>query len=575
MLIEVACRLPVTYASSSLFSMLIDGINWLAKAVDICVPCNHRKFKLSDVEKVLGQYQRIKVSFPLMIDQLHSAIKKHNLWLEQVHLFFNLKPGDRSWILLLELKESGNTDAFNCPVLDMVSSEIQKVEQWKQCCKDIAGTSVGDVETLVHALSELKKTLDRSLHIYSSSKGCKERELCIHCSCTFEDQEFLTCSVCNDWYHLQCKGPTLDDTNYAALYVCRYCHFLESGKISRNGGSPSMLGGKRAELNKLIQLLSDAEDFFVWIEERSILCQMVKRALSCKASLTEVVNFALAYHDEDLSTIAAKLSTAMKAIEAAGVSDHQGNSNFEQALARHSWRVRANKLFRDPQKPVIQQIQRHLKEGLALSIPLEDRFWQKLSDVKQICTQWADKARKVSMDSGALGLDKVFELIVEGENLPVHFEKELTLLRDRSMLYCICRKPYDQRAMIACDRCDEWYHFDCINLSSAPKIYICPACKLQTEDFYSSPTMTLDGSIGSKCEEPQTPSPRHREIRCKSRKPKSIAKRELPVTSDGSNISRRSSGIECLLWRNRKLLTRTARKRSQLESLSPFIYIQK
>lgn len=44
------------------------------------------------------------------------------------------------------------------------------------------------------------------------------------------------------------------------------------------------------------------------------------------------------------------------------------------------------------------------------------------------------------------------------------------------MLYCICRRPHDQRAMIACDKCDEWYHFDCIKISSAPKVYICPAC---------------------------------------------------------------------------------------------------
>lgn len=58
----------------------------------------------------------------------------------------------------------------------------------------------------------------------------------------------------------------------------------------------------------------------------------------------------------------------------------------------------------------------------------------------------------------------------------------MQLLRDRSMLYCICRKPYDQRAMIACDNCDEWYHFDCIKLSTAPKIYICPACNLDAEE---------------------------------------------------------------------------------------------
>lgn len=38
-------------------------------------------------------------------------------------------------------------------------------------------------------------------------------------------------------------------------------------------------------------------------------------------------------------------------------------------------------------------------------------------------------------------------------------------LKRRSLLYCICRKPYDkQQAMIACDRCGEWYHYSCLNL---------------------------------------------------------------------------------------------------------------
>ncbi|KAI3806173.1 hypothetical protein L1987_22068 [Smallanthus sonchifolius] len=36
-------------------------------------------------------------------------------------------------------------------------------------------------------------------------------------------------------------------------------------------------------------------------------------------------------------------------------------------------------------------------------------------------------------DSGALELHKVFELIAEGENIPVHFDKELKLLKERKI----------------------------------------------------------------------------------------------------------------------------------------------
>lgn len=70
----------------------------------------------------------------------------------------------------------------------------------------------------------------------------------------------------------------------------------------------------------------------------------------------------------------------------------------------------------------------------------------------------------------------------------------MQLLRARSMLYCICRKPYDRRAMIACDQCDEWYHFDCIKLVSAPKIYICPACEPLKEEVLMSSSMDHERS---------------------------------------------------------------------------------
>lgn len=41
-----------------------------------------------------------------------------------------------------------------------------------------------------------------------------------------------------------------------------------------------------------------------------------------------------------------------------------------------------------------------------------------------------------------------------------------------------------------------------------------------------------------------------------------------------STAIRNFSGSDRLLWRNRKTLRRAARKRSELETLSPFFYVQ-
>ncbi|QPG73752.1 hypothetical protein FOA43_001066 [Brettanomyces nanus] len=36
-------------------------------------------------------------------------------------------------------------------------------------------------------------------------------------------------------------------------------------------------------------------------------------------------------------------------------------------------------------------------------------------------------------------------------------------------LYCVCRRPDDGQLMVACDGCDEWFHFKCMNLNEKYK----------------------------------------------------------------------------------------------------------
>lgn len=568
MLLEDAERHHVTYASRPFWRSLVDGINWLKHVVEILGPCSLKRFALSDVEEALRQSKMVKISFPLIVDQLGDAIKRHNVWVDEVKAFFSRSTGDRSWSLLLQLEGLSITDAFNCMEMDMVISEVQRVNKWKQRGGDIVGVKVGDDNLLLDALSRILDTLDRSLNVYNKPDGCNQKSFCMFCTNGSQNQELLTCSVCMDCYHMQCTKLTLGGTGHAAAHICPYCHIIESGKISR-----LKIDAKRPKLDMFMELLSDADNLCVEIEEKAIMRQIIEKALAYKACLIKVVEFSLASLGKDPSAVICKLSTALKAVEVAGVYDSESNCKFELALARNSWRVRASKLLNGSQKPSIHQMQRLLKEGLTINVPLEDYFWHKLETIKHNGLQWATKAKTVSVDSGALELHKVFDLIAEGENLPVHFDKELKLLRERSMLYCICRKPYDQRPMIACDKCDEWYHFDCIKLSSAPKNYICPACKVDTADEDKCTSSSIQQErLNGECEEPQTPSPRPVELRRELEKSNSNTTRKK---AENNNISTmRRSGIERLLWRNRKPFRRAAKRRVELDIFSSFFHVQ-
>ncbi|XP_039134068.1 uncharacterized protein LOC120271455 isoform X1 [Dioscorea cayenensis subsp. rotundata] len=572
-LLEDAGNIVATFEGNTFVKLLVEGLNWLRKACSVIPDCqNSKRHKLVDAEEIVNDIPDAVSSYPLMVVQLQNAIRNHEKWLEQVHSFFRLS-GEKSWMLLLELEKHGHICAFSCPELDKVTLEVEKVKKWMFQCQVVVEPLVGDVGSLLIKLTKIRCTLQRAVSIYNSLGGCKTRSFCMCCPNDSEHETFI-CLTCEDRFHFLCVGPPITTAGMGNEHTCHFCSCMESGKISIKEGCLLVGKGNRPELHSFLELLSAAEGLCAELEEVHLVQDIVKLGLDCKSFLNGRVNQALCHCKKDLRCISESLLCALKVMSVAGVYDHQMGCNLKLALCRNSWKIRVNKQLRASKKPVLQQIQRLLKEGLAINIPAEDHFMQEITEVQARASKWTDAAKRVASDAGALELSEVFNLIKEGEALPVYFDKEMELLKARTVLYCICRKPYDRRAMIACDQCDEWYHFDCINLHGPPpKTYICPACNPLHGDFISPPFLLRQEERRTNCEElldrPKASKKKQ------SKRSSCISQQNEQVEVELENIISCYSEIN-ELWRlNRRPHRRRTRKPNNLERLTDYIHFLK
>lgn len=160
--------------------------------------------------------------------------------------------------------------------------------------------------------------------------------------------------------------------------------------------------------------------------------------------------------------------------------------------------------------------------------------------------------------------------------------------------YCICRKPHDNRFMIGCDACEEWYHGSCIGVnkkqSECFETYICPPCKEKNPslvcvvkhgvvlDESGLPIVTSakrprTSSVNQSSSQDKSPAKQSSEKTVKTKKVKKVR----PHTDNGSRreeltpqeLEERAKFKEIIEQRKRELLEKEKKREKKKVSLDP------
>ena len=92
-----------------------------------------------------------------------------------------------------------------------------------------------------------------------------------------------------------------------------------------------------------------------------------------------------------------------------------------------------------------------VETGEKLKVQTEEL--KKLRAEIRAARNWSNQAKECNVDQGSININDVKQLIYEHDSLLIKMPDELEFLKQATIGYCICRRPYEG-FMIGCDNCE-------------------------------------------------------------------------------------------------------------------------
>eukprot|EP00250_Pteridium_aquilinum_P019210 c24343_g1_i1 orf=340-6093(+) len=431
------------------------------------------KCSVNELEDLLLEAKALGISVSNDVTYLEQLLAFHKAWQKQIFKCLHSSAQSVSWEELHQLQDIGKTSQIQFDDAEVLELEVVKVETWlSKCLLKLLGQSEMPSMPLMEVLFKVQTSVDSALQqlqkrayiegddFYTGERVCHLCKEFVDCP----NSNLLKCDNCNDRYHRSCLGLENYQEWAQNQFVCSFCNAFTAGVLWLDEAVLSKICiTKRPTLSALQDLLEAAEGIRFRMKEVELLEDIIEKVQGWESCLQQLVEPILRSH----SNQSYSSSSLLSALKIAGTMEVQGDGKCQLALALsvNAWRMHAKSIMESSTKPSYRTVCRILKEGSAIPFLTHDCVLKDLKTWETMASVWVSQAKMAVEDDGVMPLEDVYKLIVEGEKLPVAFTKELADLKSRTSLYCICRKPYDkERAMIACDSCSEWYHFDCVSL---------------------------------------------------------------------------------------------------------------